>query len=45
MTRLELTCETCGSRIAEPPAVDTERPVKVCCKASLARAKRERFEV
>ena len=41
MTRLELTCETCGSRIADPPEVDRDRPVSVCCKASLAKAKVE----
>jgi hypothetical protein len=41
---IQLTCETCGARIAEPPAVDTERPVKVCCKASLAKAKAKQFE-
>jgi hypothetical protein len=37
--RLELTCETCGSQIADPPKTYRGRPVRVCCKASLAKAK------
>ena len=43
MTRLKLTCETCGSQIADPPSIARDRPVRVCCKASLAKAKAERF--
>ena len=37
--RLELVCETCGSRIADPPTIPNDRPVLVCCKATLAKAK------
>ena len=37
--RLGLICETCGSQIADPPKTNTERPVRVCCRASLAKAK------
>ncbi len=40
--RLELTCETCGSQIADPPTIPNDRPVLVCCKASLAKAKARR---
>jgi hypothetical protein len=40
--RLELVCETCGSRIADPPTIPNDRPVLVCCKASLAKAKVDR---
>jgi len=40
--RLELVCETCGSRIVDPPTIPNDRPVLVCCKASLAKAKARR---
>ena len=43
MTRLEFTCETCGSQIADPPRIASDRPVRVCCKASLAKAKTKGF--
>jgi hypothetical protein len=42
MARLELICKTCGARIADPPEIARDRPVKVCCKASLAKAKANR---
>jgi hypothetical protein len=35
----ELTCETCGAQIVDPPKSYWQRPVRVCCKASLAKVK------
>jgi hypothetical protein len=29
MTRLEVVCETCGSRIADPPTVPNDRPARL----------------
>jgi hypothetical protein len=37
VTPLELTCKTCGAQIAHPPKNHWQRPVRVCCEASLAK--------
>jgi len=39
VTSLELVCETCGSRVVDPPTTPNDRPVLVCCKASWRKRK------